>query len=42
MRVVAIPNRSFPPGEEALARADVVVDSLADLTPEAVVANGGE
>ena len=42
MRVVAIPNRSFRPGEEALARADVVVDSLADLTPEAVVANGGE
>ena len=42
MRVVAIPNRSFPPGEESLARADVVVDSLADLTPEAVVANGGE
>jgi HAD superfamily hydrolase (TIGR01509 family) len=42
MRVVAIPNRSFPPGEEALARADVVLDSLADLTPKAVVANGGE
>jgi HAD superfamily hydrolase (TIGR01509 family) len=36
MRVVAIPNRSFPPGEDALARADVVLDSLAELTPAAV------
>jgi HAD superfamily hydrolase (TIGR01509 family) len=36
MRVVAIPNRHFPPGEEALAAADVVVASLAELTPEAV------
>jgi HAD superfamily hydrolase (TIGR01509 family) len=36
MRVLAIPNRHFPPGEDALARADVVLDSLAELTPEAV------
>jgi HAD superfamily hydrolase (TIGR01509 family) len=36
MRVIAIPNPSFPPGEEALALADVVLDSLAELTPEAV------
>ncbi|MBD0338656.1 MAG: HAD family phosphatase [Thermoleophilia bacterium] len=36
MRVVAIPNASFPPGEEALAEADVVVDSLAELRPGAV------
>jgi HAD superfamily hydrolase (TIGR01509 family) len=36
MRVLAIPNRHFPPGEEALAQADVVLDSLAELTPEAV------
>jgi HAD superfamily hydrolase (TIGR01509 family) len=36
MRVLAIPNRHFPPGEDALAQADVVLDSLADLTPEAV------
>jgi HAD superfamily hydrolase (TIGR01509 family) len=36
MRVVAIPNRSFPPGDEALGLADVVLDSLADLTPAAV------
>jgi len=36
MRVVAIPNRHFPPDEEALAQADVVLDSLAGLTAEAV------
>jgi len=36
MRVVAIPNRLFPPGEEALAKADVVLDSLDELTPEAI------
>jgi HAD superfamily hydrolase (TIGR01509 family) len=36
MRVVAIPNPSFPPEPEALAEADAVLHSLADLTPEAV------
>ena len=36
MRVVAIPNRSFPPGEGALEVADVVLESLAELTPEAI------
>jgi HAD superfamily hydrolase (TIGR01509 family) len=36
MRVVAIPNPTFPPGDDALADADVVLPSLADLTPEAV------
>jgi HAD superfamily hydrolase (TIGR01509 family) len=36
MRVIAIPNPSFPPGDEALAEADVVLESLAQLTPEAV------
>jgi HAD superfamily hydrolase (TIGR01509 family) len=36
MRVLAIPNRHFPPDEDALAQADVVLDSLAELTPEAV------
>jgi HAD superfamily hydrolase (TIGR01509 family) len=36
MRVVAIPNPSFPPGDEALAQADLVLGSLAELTPEAV------
>ena len=36
MRTIAIPNRRFPPGEEALADADVVLDSIVGLTPEVV------
>jgi HAD superfamily hydrolase (TIGR01509 family) len=36
MRVVAIPNRRFPPGEEALQQADVVLDSLDALTPDVI------
>ena len=36
MRVVAIPNPAFPPDEEALAEADVVLRSIHDLTPAAV------
>jgi HAD superfamily hydrolase (TIGR01509 family) len=36
MLVLAIPNPTFPPGEDALAEADVVLGSLAELTPEAV------
>jgi HAD superfamily hydrolase (TIGR01509 family) len=36
MRVVAIPNRHFPPGDEALALADVRLDSLAGLRPDVV------
>jgi HAD superfamily hydrolase (TIGR01509 family) len=36
MHVVAIPNRHFPPGEDALAAADVVLASPAELTAEAV------
>jgi HAD superfamily hydrolase (TIGR01509 family) len=36
MRVLAIPNRRFPPGEDALAEADLVLETLAGLTAEAV------
>jgi HAD superfamily hydrolase (TIGR01509 family) len=36
MRVVAIPNPSFPPDEEALAEADVVRDSIQALEPDLV------
>jgi beta-phosphoglucomutase-like phosphatase (HAD superfamily) len=36
MRVIAVPTRSYPPDPAELARADVVVDGLADLT-EAMV-----
>jgi HAD superfamily hydrolase (TIGR01509 family) len=34
MRVVAIPNASYPPDDEALALADAVVPSLAELTAD--------
>ena len=36
MRVLAIPNPCYPPGDEALANADIVLGSLAELTPAAV------
>ena len=36
MRVIAIPNPHFPPAAEALEAADVVLESVAELTPEAV------
>jgi HAD superfamily hydrolase (TIGR01509 family) len=36
MRVIAIPNPSYPPDDESLAQADVVVRSLDELTPELV------
>ncbi len=36
MRVIAIPNPSYPPDEEALAAADVVLESLEQLTPERI------
>ena len=36
LRVIAIPNRRYPPPEDAIALADVVAASLEELTPEAV------
>jgi len=36
MRVIAIPNAHFPPDEEALALADVVLGSIGELTPEVI------
>jgi HAD superfamily hydrolase (TIGR01509 family) len=36
MRVVAIPNRDFPPPDDVLAMATVVLRSLSDLGPAAV------
>ena len=40
VRVVAIPNRRYPPGEEALAAVDVVLPSIAELTPEVINGDG--
>jgi HAD superfamily hydrolase (TIGR01509 family) len=36
MRVIAIPNRRYPPSEDALALAGVVLDSLEKLTPDVI------
>jgi HAD superfamily hydrolase (TIGR01509 family) len=36
MRVVAVPNASYPPDDEALELADVTLESLEDLTPESI------
>ena len=36
MRVIAIPNQHYPPGEEGLTLADVTLSSLAELTPSIV------
>jgi HAD superfamily hydrolase (TIGR01509 family) len=36
MRVLAVPNPQFPPAADALAAADVVLDSVAEITPEVV------
>jgi HAD superfamily hydrolase (TIGR01509 family) len=36
MRVVAIPNPTYPPDDAALAQADVVLGSLSELTAERV------
>jgi HAD superfamily hydrolase (TIGR01509 family) len=36
MRVVAIPNPHFPPPDDVLAQADLVLESLAGLRPGAV------
>jgi HAD superfamily hydrolase (TIGR01509 family) len=38
MRVVAIPNRVFPPSEEALSLASVVLRSLDELTADVIEA----
>jgi HAD superfamily hydrolase (TIGR01509 family) len=37
MKVVAIPNPTFPPDEAALADADLVLRSLDELTPDVLV-----
>lgn len=36
MAVIAIPNREFPPAEDALALADVVLGSIGELGPGAL------
>ena len=38
MRVIAIPNRRYPPAADALELADAVLTSIDDLSPELVAA----
>jgi HAD superfamily hydrolase (TIGR01509 family) len=38
MHVVAIPNRQFPPQDDAVSKAEVVLPAISHLTPEAVEA----
>jgi HAD superfamily hydrolase (TIGR01509 family) len=37
MRVIAIPNPSFPPDDEALAQADAVLASIEELGPDVLL-----
>jgi hypothetical protein len=37
MFVIAAPNREFPPDADALALAGLVVDSLEQLVPDAIL-----
>ena len=39
MRVIAIPNPHYPPSDDVLALADIVLHSLDELTPERVSAS---
>lgn len=41
MLVVAVPNPEFPPDEDALDLAALVIESLEELTPESVLAAAG-
>jgi HAD superfamily hydrolase (TIGR01509 family) len=36
LRVLAVPHPGYPPGDEALAQADAVLDSLDELQPDAI------
>ncbi len=39
MRVIAIPNAHYPPSQDVLSEADLVLDSLDELTPERLSAS---
>ena len=36
MTVIAVPNRQFPPAEEALSLARAVLGSLSELQPDLI------
>jgi beta-phosphoglucomutase-like phosphatase (HAD superfamily) len=39
LRVIAIPNPTYPPDDESLALADVTLQSLAELTREKIASS---
>jgi HAD superfamily hydrolase (TIGR01509 family) len=41
MLVIALPNPEFPPAPDAISLADLVVESLDQLTPDAILAAAG-
>jgi beta-phosphoglucomutase-like phosphatase (HAD superfamily) len=41
MLVVAVPNPEFPPDPDAVELADVVIESLDELTPASILAAAG-
>jgi len=41
MSVIAIPNKAFPPDDEALEKADIVLASIAALDSDVVNAVSG-
>jgi hypothetical protein len=36
MAVIAVPNKDFPPQQDALELPDLVLDSLTELTPDLI------
>jgi beta-phosphoglucomutase-like phosphatase (HAD superfamily) len=38
--VLAVPNAAFPPSEDALALADIIITSLDEITPQLVTSIG--
>jgi hypothetical protein len=40
MQVIAVPNRAFPPGKEALDRTARILSSLEELTPSLIESIG--
>jgi HAD superfamily hydrolase (TIGR01509 family) len=42
LAVIAVPNQAFPPSDDALALADIVLSSVADLTGDMILSIRGE
>jgi len=41
LQVIAIPDPKYPPGQDALREADLVLTGLAELTPHTIAALAG-